>query len=129
MLRQMLTFVLFIITVFSGILSLLLMMEPSGKMVSNQLISILKNPFDDFLIPGLLIFLLIVFPGLFCLIMLTGVNRHRYLYTLIFGLMQCLLGIYIVQFIAISRWISILYIALSLFIFLMSYQLRGKKIL
>jgi hypothetical protein len=129
MLRQMLTFVLLIITICSSIISLLLMMEPSGKMISNQLITLLKNPFDDFLIPGLLIFLLIVFPGLFCLIMLTGINRHRYLYTLIFGLMQCLLGIYIIQFIAISKWISILYIALSLFIFLMSYQLRGKKIL
>jgi hypothetical protein len=129
MLKQMLMVVLSIITVFSGILSLLLMLEPSGRLVSNHLAEILNNRFENFLMPGFFIFLLIVFPGLFCLIMLTGVNRHRYLYSLIYGLMQCLLGMLMLQFVLISKWIPILYIAFALFIFLMSYQLRGKKIL
>lgn len=129
MLKQLLMILLFMMTVISGILSLLLMMEPGGKLVSMRLTEMLKCPFDDFLIPGFLIFLLIVFPGLFCLVMQTGVNRRRYLYTLIFGLMQCLLGLLLLQYVFISKWIPILYIALALFVFLISYQLRGKKIL
>ena len=122
MLRQMLIIILFLITVLSGILSLLLMIEPSGRLINWNFTAILGNRFDNFLLPGFIIFLTIVLPGLFCLVMLSGRNKRRYLFSLIYGLVQCSIGVYFLQFMNIPRWSIFLYIALSFFIFLISLE-------
>lgn len=129
MLRKTLITLLFFITVFSGVISLMLMIEPSGILISHGLPLLTDVHVNNFIGIGLLIFIMTVLPGMICLVKLMGINRYRYHVSFFYGLLQFLIGIVILRYLSNNHWVVILFIIITFFILLMSYQLKGNKLM
>jgi hypothetical protein len=127
--RTLLYIFIFLISTSSCILSLLLMLEPGGRLSSWNLSSLTNTRFDNFRVPGFLLFLTLGLPSLFCLFMMALNQRFQYLFTQLLGLIQLSLSIYILQSINAAQWIAATLLIVSFFIIIISYQLRGKKMI
>ncbi len=127
--RTLLYVLILFISTSSCILSLLLMLEPSGKLSSWNLSVLTDTRYNDFNVPGFILFLLMGLPSLFCLFMMALNHRSQYLFTLLLSFIQLSLSIYILLAIRTAKWVPTSLMILAFFMALISNQLRGKKMI
>ena len=110
---------------FSGIL---LMGVPDGSILNLSLDILKKSPFDDFMIPGVL--LAIFVGGVNFLAVFYNMRRNEKRYTIAFWGGASLVLWIVAQYLVInqSMWLDLFYLAIGMSIILISLQLKGKTL-
>jgi hypothetical protein len=124
---KILLFILSALVAITAIVSGLLMISnPDGNIMSLQL-SILKNsPFNNFLVPGIVLVLFVGGTNLLAIIYLFQNSPNRYNWAIAGGVMICCW--IVVQMILLNAlsWLQFVYLGVGLLIILTAYQLKGK---
>lgn len=122
--------ILFILISFTGLTAtvsgLLMISKPNGEILGLTPGLLEPTPFDDFLMPGILLTVLV---GLINLVAVYyNIQRHasRYNWAIAGGVM--ISGWIIIQMILIqtAHWLHFLYLGMGIFIILLAFQLKGK---
>jgi len=127
--KTTLIFLASIVGVLATIIGFMMMAVPDGNMI-NVNVSILKNTsFQDFRLPGVILFLTVGLSNLLAFFYLFVNHKSKFNWSIIGGV---LLIIWIVtQFILIetSRWIDVIAITIGALIVFVSMQLKGKELI
>jgi len=127
--KTTLIFLASIVGVLATIIGFMMMAVPDGNMI-NVNVSILKNTsFQDFRLPGVILFLTVGLSNLLAVFYLFVNHKSKFNWSIIGGM---LLIIWIVtQFILIetSRWIDVIAITIGALIVFISMQLKGKELI
>lgn len=121
---------LFILISFTAITStlsgLLMISNPDGGILNLSPALLEGTPFNDFLIPGILLTAVVGFVNL--LAVFYNLQRHpdRYNWAIAGGMMMG--GWIVAQMILIHtiHWLHIVYLVIGLLVILIAYQLKGK---
>ena len=124
--RSFLFILVSFIAVTSTLSGLLMISNPDGGILNLPLSLLDGTPFNDFLIPGILLTGVVGFVNL--LAVFYNLQRHpnRYNWAIAGGMM--ISGWIITQMILIQtiHWLHIIYLGIGLLVILIAYQLKGK---
>ena len=124
--RSFLFILISFIAVTSTLSGLLMLSDPDGGILNLSPALLEGTPFNDFLIPGILLTAVVGFVNL--LAVFYNLQRHpdRYNWAMAGGMM--ISGWIITQMILIQtiHWLHFIYLGVGMLIILIAYQLKGK---
>jgi len=118
-----------IVGFLATIIGFMMMAVPDGNMI-NVNVSILKSTsFQDFRVPGVILFLTVGLSNLLAVFYLFVNHKSKFNWSVIGGVL--LIAWVITQFILIetSRWIDVITITIGALIVFISVQLKGKELI
>ena len=124
--RSLLFILVSFIAVTSTLSGLLMISNPDGGVLNLPLSLLDGTPFNDFLIPGILLTAVVGFVNLLAVFFNLQRHPNRYNWAIAGGMM--ISGWIITQMILIQtiHWLHFIYLGVGMLIILISYQLKGK---
>jgi hypothetical protein len=97
-----------------------------GGMINLQKNLLSNTPFNDFLLPGIILTVFVGGVNMIAVVLNIQRHRHRYNWAMAGGVM--ITGWIVVQMILLSAfsWLQLVYLGAGLLIILTAYQLKGK---
>lgn len=124
---RLLLIVLVILTAFTATVSgIMLIMDPRGEGLGLTLGLLERSPFEDYLLPGILLAVIVGSSGLVALLFLLRKHRKQYTISLFHGavlIIWLLAQVFIIQS---FHWLHWIFLFLGIFIILLANQLKGK---
>jgi hypothetical protein len=120
-------FILISFIAFTATISGLLMISyPDGEIMGLSLNLLKETPFNNFLVPGILLTVLV--GGVNLLAVFYNMQRHANRYNWAIAGAIMISGWIVVQMILIqaAHWLHFLYLGIGILIILLAYQLKGK---
>ena len=118
-----------IVAVLATIIGFMMMAVPDGSMI-NQNVAILKSTsFQDFKLPGIILFLTVGLCNLLAVFYLFVNHKSKFNWSIIGGML--LITWIIAQFMLIdtSRWVDVIALTIGALIVFISMQLKGKELI
>ena len=118
-----------IVAVLATLIGFMMMTVPDGNMI-NVNVSILKSTsFQDFRVPGVILFLTVGLSNLLAVFYLFVNYKSKFNWSIIGGVL--LITWVITQFILIetSRWFDVIALTIGVLIVFISLQLKGKELI
>ena len=124
--RSFLFILISFIAITSTLSGLLMLSDPEGGILNLSPALLEGTPFNDFLIPGILLTTIVGFVNLLAVFYNLQRQTNRYNWSLAGGLM--ISGWIVIQMILIHaiHWLHFIYLGIGLLIILIAWQLKGK---
>lgn len=121
---------LFFLTAFVALTSLvsgaLLISYPTGSLFGMSPALLKATPFDSFLIPGVVLFVMVGGTNLVAVVRNMQTHPMRYNWTIAGAIMLLLWVVIQMLLIGVMHWLQFVYLGIGLMMLLLCWQLKGK---
>ena len=124
--KTLLVIMISFIAIIAALSGIMMVTRPDGTLLNIPLILLVKTPFSDFLIPGLLLAIIVGGTNLIATYKNLIHSPARYDWAMAGGIIIC--GWILIQMILIQtvHWLHILYLGIGFLTILLAFQLKGK---